>query len=467
MTSFDAWALPPDAAEPDRIEEVPAEAGDATLRHPVFEPGAVRELCRGLRRSGERILSRWEARRLGRALGRVGARFLEPGDPLRERALELLPRTAGLSRPMAREVLDGMARDWTVERIERLLRAEFGDPRLLDGFVSRAEGSRSRAFGPDLGFHVCAGTVPGVSATSLLRGLLVKSPTVVKPGRGDVVLPVLFARGVAEEAPDLATSVAVLYWPGGRGAMEEPFLREAGAVVVYGGVDTVRSVRERIPVTTPLVVYHHRLSVALVGRSALADDGRARRTAHAAARAVALFDQRGCVSPHAIFVERGGVAPESWAREVASALGELATSLPSGALLPGEASAIQQLRGTAELRAAAGREVRLHHGEEEPWTVLVEPPEEFRPSCLGRVVRVHPVEALSDALTELADVGRFLQTVAVDGASRRRETLAGELARLGALRVTTLERAPWPPAWWHHDGTGPLRALTRWVDLED
>ena len=46
------------------------------------------------------------------------------------------------------------------------------------------------------------------------------------------------------------------------------------------------------------------------------------------------------------------------------------------------------------------------------------------------------------------------------------EGLAEALAREGAVRVVPLEKMPWPPAWWHHDGEGPLRALVRWTDLE-
>ena len=32
--------------------------------------------------------------------------------------------------------------------------------------------------------------------------------------------------------------------------------------------------------------------------------------------------------------------------------------------------------------------------------------------------------------------------------------------------IAPLERVPWPPPWWHHDGRGPLAALLRWTDLE-
>lgn len=469
MTFFDAWCFPPGVEPPARVEEARIQPGGAVLRFPALDGERVRALARALRARRERELAGRGAESVARTLGRVGRRFLDPGDPLRERALEQLPATAGLSAPMAREVLDGMARDWTPDRLLALLRREFdADPSVLDGFRPRSgERRRVRAVGPELCFQIAAGTVPGVSVTALLRGLLVKSAVVLKPGRGDAVLPVLFARGLAEEDPELARAVAVAYWPGGREEVEDVLLRAAEVVVAYGSEETVRSLRDRTPVAARFVAYRHRVSAALVGREALKDGTAAKVAAGRAARAAAIFDQRGCVSPHVVYVEEGGaVDPRTWAEDLARALEELEKSLPTGPLSAAEASEIQQLRGTAELRASAGEGVRVHHGGSRPWTVLLEDEPGFRPSCLGRVLRVRPVADLQRAVAELGGVGRYLQTVALEGAGRRRGDLAEALARTGAVRITTLERAPWPPPWWHHDGAGALRALVRWVDLE-
>ncbi|NIP60439.1 MAG: hypothetical protein GWM92_18820 [Gemmatimonadetes bacterium] len=109
----------------------------------------------------------------------------------------------------------------------------------------------------------------------------------------------------------------------------------------------------------------------------------------------------------------------------------------------------------------------MHHGGgDAPWTVVVEPGAGFTPSCLGRVVRVHPVDRLEEALEALRPVRPHLQTVALACVDERRGKLAEAIARAGAARICALEDAPWPPAWWHHDGSGALRSLVRWVDLE-
>lgn len=459
--AFETWAIPAG------ILPSLASVEEGAVRHPVLRPDQTRALISALRDAGSEVFPGRGAAARARSLGRAGSRFLDTGDPLRREAEALLPESAELSSAMARAVIDGMARDWTAERLLGLLAAELPHPDALDRFVPGHAGVRVRAFAPALSLHMGAGTVPGVAATSMLRALLVGSAAVVKPGRGDVVLPVLLARALAEEDSALARAAAVLYWGGGRdSAAEDVLLRGADLVIVYGGDDTVHAVRERLPITTRLVAYHHRVSVALVGRTALTRETMP-AAAEATARAVAMFDQRGCVSPHAVFVEEGGEAgPREFARMLAQGLDALSHSLPATAPPAGVASAVQQLRRTTELRAAAGEDVELHASPDTSWTVLFDPLPALEASCLGRSVRVHAVADAGELPALLAPLGKHLQTVGVAGLADRLDRVATELGRVGVMRVCALAEVAFPPAWWHHDGEGPLRALLRWVDLE-
>jgi hypothetical protein len=425
-------------------------------------------------------LARAPVARVLTAIDEVARRLLDPEDGLRRKALESVGAHAGYSEPMAREVLDGMARDWTRPSLEALLHSEFRNPEVLDGFLPGHSGGELRAIGYPLTFHLGAGTVPGVATSSMIRALLVKSAALLKPGRGDVPLSVLFARGLQAADPELGAAVAVAYWPRALGTETEVALREADLVVVYGGNETVEWARNRIPVTTHLVAYRHRLGVGMVGREALGGgeakgvsltsfggQSGARETAFAAARAVAFFDQRGCVSPHVFFVEEGGgTEPREWAALLARALEGLEEDLPSGPLSPEDGAVLQQLRGRAEMEESLGRGCVFHGGTEAPWTVLFQPGGRLEPSCLNRTVRVIPVEDLVGVLPGLEDWVPHLQTVgAVGWGANRLEILEG-LVRLGVSRVVALEGIPWPPPWWHHDGTGPLQSLVRWTDVE-
>lgn len=462
--AFSAWSLPTSVAPPPSDAVVEVAAG-VKIRRLSVTARWLRTLTGALREARAALRAR-PAGELARTLGAAGSRFLDPGDPLRARALAALPATAGLSPEMATAVMDGMANDWTPAALARALRGSFAEPEVLDGFRSGVRG-RVHAVGPELCVQVVSGSVPGVGATALLRSLLVKAPTLVKPGLGDSVLPTLLAQAIREEDPELGEALAVIYWPGGDGEVEAAALAEADVVTAYGGDEAVAALASRCPVSTRFVPYHHRVSLGVVGREGLSG-GHRHQVASEVAGAVAFFDQRGCVSPQAIFVETGGdVAPAEFAREVAEALGALEHHLPGGRLDPPEASAIHQIRGSAELMRAAGQGVEVHHGGAGWWTVVYQPAARLAPACVGRVVRIHPVDdAVEDVPPRISSLRRHLQSVCVVGMGERMERLSLDLAGAGASRITDFASAPFPPPEWHHDGRGALEVLVRWVDLE-
>jgi hypothetical protein len=427
----------------------------------------IRAACARLRATGRGAA--WSGRswsQIADTLGRVGARFLDPADPIRIEALERLPTEADLSPEMSRAVLEGMAADWTPRRLQRLVAEEFAEPGCLDGFLVAGE-REVMARGPELCVQIVSGSVPGVGVNALIRSLLVKGPTLIKPGRGDVALTDLFARGVREADPELGAAVEVIYWPGDDEDLTREALASADLAVVYGSDRTVAEVRALAAPTTRVIGYHHRIGVGVVGREALSPDS-VGRVAEDAAKAVAMFEQRGCVCPHVLYVEEGGqMDAREFAEVLADALRSLAWSLPSPPLPPDEGAAIQQLRGTAELGAATGEALVRHGGAEAPWTVVYEKrPLEGGPVTLGRGVRVRGIRDADDLAEALAPDGAHLQSVAYAGLGDRLTEVAEALGRVGASRVVPFHRVSFPPAWWLHDGRGPLRELVRWVEVE-
>lgn len=462
MTDFDAYALPAalSARDPAHLEY---DEPGVRVRYVDADPAWLRALTGELKEAAGGLAAR-SAESIAETLGVVGERFGDPFNPLRTKALALLPATSGLSAEMAAAVLDGMASDWTRPRLSALLRSELGDPRVLDDFAPATEGARVMAFGPRLCVQIVAGSVPGVGVTALIRSLLVKAPTLLKPGRGDVVLPTLFARALREADPGLADALAVVYWPGGRPELDGAVLAAADVVAAYGADETVAALRRLVPVTARFVGYHHRVSVGIVGREALRDPHLG-ETAGDVARAVALFDHGGCVSPQLVFVEGDSEVAEAFGTGVARELDLIEQRWPSGRLDEARASALHQMRGTAELLAAAG-EAAVIHGGAAPWTVIVGPESAGVVPGTGRVVRVRAVRDAVDVTALLVGLSPHLQTVGVAGLGARLEDIARALGAVGASRVVPFPSVAFPPPWWHHDGRGPLTELVRWVDLE-
>jgi hypothetical protein len=443
-------------------------AGEIRLRIPQLTPDLLRAQAAALREARDVHLRDRPVLGVVRAIDRAAARLRDASHPLRRRAEEALPAVTGCSPQMARLVLERMTADWREGPLLRLLEADLGDPAVLDGFVPRPTGAgRTRAYGPALTAHVFSGNVPGVSVTSLVRSLLVKSAALGKMALGEPVLAALFARAVAEEDAALGACLAVAYWPGGDESLERAALEGADAVIAYGGPEAVAAARAATPAGARFLGYGHRLSFGIAAREALAAEGAA-ALADAAALDVATFDQQGCVSPHLYYVEEGGAtSPRTFAALLAASLARLESVLPRGTLAPGEAAAIRQLRGEMEFARLAGGDVELHASPDGTrWTVVFDPDPAFAASCLNRVVRVKPVPEL-DVVPELVrPIAPVLQSVGVAGPESRTAPVAAALGRLGASRLAPFGSLAWPPATWHHDGRPPLAELVRWCDWE-
>jgi hypothetical protein len=98
--------------------------------------------------------------------------------------------------------------------------------------------------------------------------------------------------------------------------------------------------------------------------------------------------------------------------------------------------------------------------------VLFETEENELIPCGGRTVRVRAIPDLEELARVLAPHRSVLQSVALAAPEAREKELAESISRTGATRITNFRAQPWPPAWWRHDGQGPLAALVRFVGLE-
>ncbi|HUF11615.1 MAG TPA: acyl-CoA reductase [Longimicrobiales bacterium] len=463
--AFDAFHLPGiDAADPATLWAELA-AGDVRLRHPILSARQMHTLAAGLRASRARVLERRPVRDIIRSID-AATRLLAEAGELRSLALDLLPHVTRMSPPMVELVLDRMAVDWRADALERLIAVEIGEPAALDGFVEEPGAGRLvRALGPRIALNVFAGNVPGVAVTALVRCLLVKAAVIGKSAVDDPVLPVLFARALQRVDPELAECVAITYWPGGRGEAEVAAIEEVDTIVVYGGAEAVRHVRESASADTRILEHGPRMSLGFVARGALRTET-ASELARDIARAAATFDQHGCVSLHGAFIERGGaVEPRELARLIFRELQALEDALPAGRLLAEEAANLHAERARVEFNAME-RGGELLAGPESFATVAYSEGPDAMPSCLDRFVRVSAIDDLLPAIEALLPLAPMLQTAGLAAPAGIVTELAGALGRVGFTRVTSFAAMPWPLAHWHHDGASPLRELVRWVDLE-
>ena len=249
--------------------------------------------------------------------------------------------------------------------------------------------------------------------------------------------------------------------------MEEILFAEADCVTATGSDETLAAIRAKLPVQKRFLGYGHRVSFGYVTGESLSGFG-GKRVVKAAATDVVAWDHLGCLSPHVIYVQRGGeTGPEQFAQLLAEELELREQTEPRGAVPPHVAATIASRRGIYEVRAAHSPGTLLWRSKDSTaWTVVYEADPHFSVSCLHRFIYVKAVADLAEALHGADAVRGKVSTVGLAAEADEGKSIATALARWGATRVCPLGQMQNPPLTWRHDGRPALGDLVRWMDWE-
>jgi acyl-CoA reductase-like NAD-dependent aldehyde dehydrogenase len=292
----------------------------------------------------------------------------------------------------------------------------------------------ARPVRPWLVAHTLASNVPALAVPAIALGCLAGAAVLVKSGHADRVSGPAFHRALEAEDVDLAATVVTTYWPGGDARAERALLGRADVVVATGRDATVAGIARRLD--GRVIAHGERTSVAVVAGGALDDAA----IVHGIATDVALHDQRGCLSPAAVYVERD---VQAFAGRLAAALDAVGDTLPPGPLEPEQRAAHRTAVSEAEWLGAT-----VLGGD--GGTVLVGADSRLRPSPGRRTVWVQPLSPLADVLP----AGR-IECVGLAGATPD----AAMLRRLGVARICAPGRMQRPPLAWPRGQLSPLRSL--------
>lgn len=389
-------------------------------------PDSLRRSAERLARDGGAALARLPvARRLAVWAETIEA-LLDPGSAERRRLLPRLLESSGLS----------------AEGLCEALEVVLGGVREAPARALAARAAERAPESPVPGFDgvVLAGNLPALAVQSVLPALVAGRPLLLKSASNEPHFAPALLAALAEREPALAEAFAAVSFPGADIERLDAAFAGARRVVAYGGAAAVAELGARFG--DRLLAHGPRASVALVSA-----DVEPLLAARKLARDIALFDQRGCLSVQAIYVE-GDPAPLLEALGWALAIEH--RRLPPGAIVPATAAAVQQLRGEWALRGLAATELPLAVG-----TVLVEPELRFTPSPGARTVRLHPVERLDRALAALTPWRGRLQGAALAGAAAWK--LTEPLSRLGLSRLAQPGELQLAEAGWQNGGIDPAK----------
>ena len=434
-------------------------------------PGVVADACETLRRNRRRYLLERPTENLLRTLGLVAEKWLDPAYPIRQLALEEGATSTGFPRHTIETGLTALFREMTQESLNHLILQDLGHVRRLDNPVSgdaeTRTGRKGFAVGPELIGHITGGVIPNPVITSMVLGLLARSAQFVKCARGTSYLPRLFAHSLYETEPKLGACLEIVEWPGGDEVLEAPLFEACDCVTGTGDDATMDALAARLPRSTRFISYGHRVSFIYVTKAGL-EDCNPRVLAEQVVDDVVHWNQSGCLSPHAVYVEKGTTpSPDRLAQLIADEFERREAVEPRGPIDPRVSATISNRRRLYEIRAASSKDTLVWSSERSTaWTVVFDNEARFQKSCLNRFLYVKSVDTLDDALGGADEVYGKVSCVGLHASLHEAQEVVERLARWGVTRICPVGKMQQPSMAWRHDGRLSLGELLTWTDWE-
>jgi hypothetical protein len=324
---------------------------------------------------------------------------------------------------------------------------------------------------------ITPGNIPGAGLHEIAAALIAGGAVIVKTS---VAEPVFFAQMAAtlrdldlRFGTGLGARFEVFNWRRGRADLTRAMFETCDRIVAlgddatidelvaYGGAAAAQTklsaVRQEREPHQFLFAFGARSSGVALMREALFGE-RLTKMAKVVALDCALFDQRGCLSPHHIFVE--GPARE-FAAQLAMSFRKLVKSIGGEPRWIGleDAAAIRRVREAARWRALGGDDVELWEDRSFDWTVVFDRNAGFTRSPGFRTVYVSAFNDLPDLEQRLESVAGKLEGFGLAGEESRVKAARIMVERIGATYVCEPGNIQSPPLDWRHGGGDFIRLM--------
>ncbi len=398
------------------------------------------------------------ARAIVRAVADAATRWADADFPPRVRLLQHVVERTGYTEPVVEHALDQLFGSLTADAIEATIAAELGSLDVLDDFALRAGRPRARALSAGSVCVISSRTTIGVAIVPAIFALCAKCDVLVKD-REDGLVRAFFGT-LAEERDEFTEAARAQTW---EGESDTVSIGAFDVVVAFGSDATLARIAASMQGGARFIGFGSRASIGYVAREELRDIGQATAIAAGAARDLVLYETEGCLSLHALFVERGGVIdPASFTKIVAQEVERASVEFPPG-LRDARASArIASARNLAAFRSAAGSG-SVFSDARGSYLAVLDPPVSEPPAFLPRALAVHAVDEPGEAITYLARHDVPVEAVAVAGKRADLRTFAIEIGAHRIARFGDLQR---PPLGGNHGGRARIADFITWITDE-
>jgi len=376
--------------------------------------------------------------RVSRSLARTFSLWRDPNHKRLRDAIDKIATNSGFSAELLSESLDALLLPFTAQSLE--------------SFAARVK------IAPRVVGFVMPGNVAGAGIHEFAQALITGAGVLVKTASAEPSFFAEFAKTIAEVDPELAARVATIAFNRGQAEFTRALQDSCDELVVLGDDATV----EMLERGGPVIGFGSRVSGALIAREALAPES-IDALSDSVARDVTLFEQRGCLSPHHVFVEdETGAEAHRFAKHLALALERLARKLPPPAAIDiGATAAIRALRETSRWRKMAGAPVDLWESAGFAWTVIYDSAAPFKISPQYRTIHITPFADFADFTSRLETVRGQLEAFAIADPAEHLDEQRSWLRRAGVSYFAAPGMMQSPPLEWPHGNGAFLSRVLR------
>ena len=292
---------------------------------------------------------------------------------------------------------------------------------------------------------ILPGNIIGPTIAAAYCAAAAGAKLMLKSSSRELHLAEIVAAQFEELGQPVAGTMRPMRWSGGDADFEAKIFPLAQRIVVFGDDATIEDVNRRAPEGAGVKCYGSAFSIGFVPSgsdvAAAADN---------AALDVALFDQRGCLSPQTIYVEGSDAQAILFAHALSTSLAKLGRSLPRARAGEAERAAVAEFMRRLQVRALPPATHALgtifvgpDKGGAAEFVVAAEP--FSSPVCpgFGRLVIVKPCRNATEGADAAKTLGPKLDSVGVAG--QVTTSLQRLFANAGALRVCALGEMQRPP----------------------
>jgi Acyl-CoA reductase (LuxC)/Acyl-protein synthetase, LuxE len=380
--------------------------------------------------------------RIAAALADACKRWRDPAFSARAATLDTVAASTGQSRTLLDASLDALLAGFTADAILEL---------------AGRLGARDRLIG-----FIMPGNVIGAGLHELVQALIGGAAVMVKASSLEPLFFAQFQRTLDAIDARVAARMDVAVWDRSDRESTIAMAEACDRVVAFGDDDSIAAIGAIAG--AKLVDFGSRTSGALLSRESIAG-AHAQGLAAALARDVSLFDQRGCLSLHHIFVEAPDIRDaREFAAALADAMAALARPMPPAASRPiAELSAARAAREDARWRRIGGAPLELFEGENLAWTVIFDSQADFQISPLCRTVYVSTLRDQSDLCGRLHLATGALEGFAIADPANRLSDSSAALRQMGVSYLCAPGSLQSPPPSWEH-GRGRFLRLVELAD---